>query len=109
MAVPYVLAMHEDYMSHCCGLLGEAHKMSSAMVSSLKPKSMHQRFETATGSLFTPESLLLFELLRCMRNCRIHQGGRANSEMVTARAALTPAAEAVWLVATERGAVLPVV
>lgn len=97
MAIPYVLALHEDYMLHCNSMLVNAGKMSRSVLRGLTAKSMHEKFAARCGRAFSSESLELFHLLRAMRNSHIHQGGLANADLQDARAALSPAAESLWL------------
>jgi hypothetical protein len=97
MAVPYVLALHEDYMIQCGSLLVSIGRMTATVLQALTPKTMHERFAAAAGTSLNGDHLLLFHLLRTMRNCQIHQGARANAELVSARSALSSSAEAIWV------------
>jgi len=52
--------------------------------------------ELATGGRFGADSLSQLDVLRRMRNCTIHRGGRANASLVNALKTLSQTAEAGW-------------
>lgn len=97
MAVPYVMALHEDYMSHCCQLLASVGLLSSSRLSDLNAKNMHRTFENASGGTVNAVDLQLFQVLRCLRNSLIHSGGVASEELEQARWAVGAAGEARWM------------
>jgi hypothetical protein len=96
MAIPYVLALHEDYMLQSASMLVSSRMMSASTLRSLTAKSMHEQFAAASSVTLSANSMLLFHFLRTMRNAHIHQGGICGAELATARSALTATAEAMW-------------
>lgn len=96
MAVPYVMALHENMMLHCCSMLVPVGRMSRPQIRSLSAKSMHDKFATSAGATFTEDYLQTFQLLRTARNSQIHEGGLSNLECSDTRAALSSGAETIW-------------
>ncbi|MGD9701989.1 MAG: hypothetical protein AB7Q42_04455 [Acidimicrobiia bacterium] len=96
MAVPYVLALHEDFMLHCASLLRKHGRMSASAYGALNAKTMHARFSQNAGGTFSIASLELFQLVRTLRNSQIHEGGRVNEECHAARIGLSAKAESLW-------------
>lgn len=96
MAIPYVLAIHEDYLMHCCGLAVEAGVLSRTKYRDVKARSMHETLAIAVGMSFSAESLELFHIVRSMRNSQIHEGGFANQELVDAVTAASATATSLW-------------
>lgn len=98
MAVPYALAIHEDYLKTCLLLL-----LRRGGVRLTKPPddfklvSQHEEIERATGQSFNAASLQQLHTLRRMRNCTIHEGGRANPALINHLASLTIDAESGWV------------
>lgn len=84
LAVPQVMALQEDLMVGMLELL-EKHLAGLGNISDgAKAAIVHEKFESATGENFTPESLSLFHLIRKARNTHIHSGGKANPALVNA-------------------------
>jgi hypothetical protein len=96
MAVPYVLAIHEGYLTHCCEVLMSANRMNRGVFRNLKASNVHEGLAIAANSAFSSVSLELFHVTRCMRNAHIHSGGRASTELLGVRSNLSSAAEALW-------------
>lgn len=96
MALPYVLALHEDYVKHCCLVTCEAGQMSASTYKDVSPKSMHRVLAEALGCTFDIDALSNFEILRTIRNCLIHTGAVVNDELEAAMVTQTPAAQAEW-------------
>lgn len=105
MAVPYVLALHEDYMQHCLAMLVHARVIGRSRARNVSAKRIHQIIADETAMSFDQDDISTFQLLRCLRNAFIHSGGVAGSELVEVRRQLTSAAEAKWKKMT--GATLP--
>ncbi len=82
MAVPYALGLHEDFILGCTGFLVEMGRISRADASALRSSDMHETFAAAGGVTFGTELLQIFHLLRRMRNCQIHSGGRADRSLL---------------------------
>lgn len=97
MSVPYALAIHEDYMKTCLEMLAGAELCTrrTAVRSSLA--GCHGSIEVATGDLFDTTCIEQIDVLRKMRNCMIHAGGRADSKLVQAVRIWSPAAESNWI------------
>jgi hypothetical protein len=96
MAVPYALAIHEDYLRTCLTLLKRGGAKLSKSPDDLKLASQHAEIERVTGESFTSASLAQIHILRLMRNCTIHSGGKVDNSLLN-RLALWPAdAEVGW-------------
>lgn len=99
MAVPYALAIHEAYMKTCLALLAQARLCSQATVKA-NAATQHSVFMTATGSAFNSSTLEQLNLLRLMRNCLIHRGGIASSELLKESSTISQQAESGWVKVT---------
>jgi hypothetical protein len=97
MSVPYALAIHEDFLKTCLSLLHRGHLCSVGTVNNTKLAGQHAAISTATGSAFGSGAVGQLNVLRTMRNCTIHAGGRASPALVAAIGSLTPAAEVAWV------------
>lgn len=102
MAVPYVLAIHEDYLKTCLTLLSRGGRRLSRPLRDLKLFNQHKEIEAVTGNTFTATSLQQLHTLRLMRNCTIHSGGRVDSSLADQLAGWTAATEAGWVKLTHR-------
>lgn len=97
MAIPYALAIHEDFIiSGAVGLLVRAAGMKRRQQQNLKPVRMHEEFEKAVGVPFQADTLELYHLLRLIRNSIIHAGGSAGAELVRKSASMSQGADAAW-------------
>ncbi len=101
MAVPYALAIHEDYLKTCLTLLQRG-GISLTRPPDLKLAVQHDEIERAAGKSFTPASLQQVHVLRLMRNCTIHSGGQVSSALVNRLAAWSADAETGWVKLTGR-------
>ncbi|MFC8247478.1 hypothetical protein [Streptomyces chartreusis] len=97
MAVPYALAIHEDFVQTCFGLLIKAGQMTTREASDTNASSMHRAFEQKVGRQLPRESLEQFHLIRKMRNAVIHAGGKPNQGLVNASNNLSSSALAQWM------------
>ena len=98
MAVPYIQAIHEDFVTTgALVLLAEAGLVSSNDVDSAKSATMHELVEEATGQAFGAEFLRVFHLIRHSRNSVIHAGGRASAALANASQSQPPTVDALWL------------
>ncbi len=96
MAIPQILALHEDYIFSCLCMLVEARRCSKTKYNKASIKSVHEKFaECCTGD-FRCETLEQFELLRCIRNCLIHENGSPNGEFDDAVRAMSTKSDADW-------------
>jgi hypothetical protein len=82
MGVPYALSLHEDYMQSCLELLIKAGVCKNINLKRTSSSEFHEIFEKSTGQLFSADSKLQLSTLRIMRNCMMHNGGRANSSLI---------------------------
>lgn len=98
MAIPYALAIHEDFLHVCIELLvtvGACTASQAKKAGTLATK--HPLIAQATGGVFNADGLGQFETIRLMRNCMIHNGGRANHELLNNLATWTSSIEAGWV------------
>lgn len=96
LAVPQVLALQEDLMTGMLELLEQNVPALAPLSNDAKASNVHERFQKATATKFTPESLELFHLVRKARNTHIHNGGRADKTLSNAVASTKPAALQAW-------------
>jgi hypothetical protein len=96
MAVPYALAIHEDYLRTCLTLLKRGGASLSKSPDDLKLAFQHTEMERVTGDSFTPASLEQIHVLRLMRNCTIHSGGKVDNSLLNRLACWPADAEAGW-------------
>src|SRR4051812_444630 len=58
MAVPYALALHEDYLKSCLHMLEDAGKVPRGTAERAKLAFQHQKIEQASNAQFSPDSLV---------------------------------------------------
>jgi hypothetical protein len=94
MAITYALAIHEDFV---LSVIGFANNHGVA-VSPLRPKAwnMHTVLFGALAYQASGEWSECFHLLRHMRNCVVHAGGRAQPELVAHVSSMSGAAIQRW-------------
>ncbi|MFE6678590.1 hypothetical protein [Streptomyces sp. NPDC057729] len=97
MAVPYALAIHEDYVKTCFGLLLKDGQIGTAEIRGADASSMHRLFEQKVGKQLPGDSIEQYHLIRRMRNAVIHAGGKPKQGLVTAANSLSPRALAQWV------------
>jgi hypothetical protein len=97
MAVPYALAIHEDYLKTCLTLLQRGGIRLTTAPGDSKLAYQHEEIQRATGKFFTSASLQQLHTLRLMRNCTIHSGGRVDASLVNQLARWTTDAETGWV------------
>ncbi|WP_405062994.1 hypothetical protein OG474_15515 [Kribbella sp. NBC_01505] len=99
MSVPYSLALHEDYLKTCLDLLARGGCCTSAQAERAKGRLalQHRGIEAATGGAFQLDGLAQIDTLRLMRNCMIHDGGRASSALVSTVQSWTSTTESAWV------------
>lgn len=97
MSVPYALALHEDYMKTCLELLHRAGLCSQGTVTNTRLAAQHSKVAELAGGAFNADRLAQLDTLRLMRNCTIHDGGRANSALVNRVASWSATTEALWM------------
>ncbi|MET7971701.1 hypothetical protein ABZW44_01240 [Streptomyces mirabilis] len=96
MAVPYALAIHEDFVKTCFDLLIRAGQITPAEVRSTDASSMHRAFENKVGQRLPNASMEQFQLIRRMRNAVIHAGGKPKQGLVNAANNLSSSALTQW-------------
>ncbi|QVI19686.1 hypothetical protein KHQ06_25435 [Nocardia tengchongensis] len=101
MAVPYVLALHEDYMRTCLGLL-HANNLCSKASTKGNLVDLHPSFETVTGHVFNEDMKCYMTALRLMRNAVIHNGSTVTEALQDELALWTPQQEKGWLELAKR-------
>lgn len=95
MAVPYVLATHEDYMKSCLKLV-ERHNGLALHAENTNSARQHEVLQTASSCQFSPVALEQFHLIRLMRNCMIHSGGEISNALASHCSILSYGARAGW-------------
>ncbi|GAA1707400.1 hypothetical protein GCM10009745_64040 [Kribbella yunnanensis] len=98
MSVPYSLALHEDYLKTCLDLLARGGCCTTAQAERAKARLalQHRGIEAATGGAFQLDGLAQIDTLRLMRNCMIHDGGRASAALVSTVQSWTTTTESAW-------------
>ncbi|MET9288883.1 hypothetical protein [Nocardia beijingensis] len=96
MAVPYILALHEDYLKSCLELLEVANLCNSGAASNSRLATQHDLITTATGGNFSSIARVQIDTLRRMRNCTIHSGGKVDGVLINDLSNWNPAVEQAW-------------
>ncbi len=96
LAVPQIMALHEDLISGMLVLLERSAPGSTKSNQRLNAENMHAKFEGAASMSFTPSTLALFQLVRMARNEYIHNGGKVGKYFAAELAAYDPASLQVW-------------
>ncbi|MFD3495399.1 hypothetical protein ACFWWB_33315 [Streptomyces sp. NPDC058690] len=96
MAVPYALALHEDYVMICLKLLQRARLINSQGIKAANSKTMHQKFQDAASYSLSPVSVEQFNFLRLLRNSIIHAGGLPSDDLVTVSTSLSSTSVKNW-------------
>jgi hypothetical protein len=98
MAIPCALAIHEDFLRVCIELLVTASACTAKQAKEARSLAhKHSLIAQATGGVFNAGSLGQLTTIRLMRNCMIHNGGRADHELLNNLAAWTSSLEAGWV------------
>ena len=95
MGTPYILALHEDFMNVCINFFQQG-LLGLTSTTSMKLSLQHKHFEKITGMTFSADSIGQLHVIRCMRNCVIHNGGKVNQALLSAISALTSSAVGDW-------------
>ena len=102
MAIPYALAIHEDFLFSVLEMLRAVGLVSSSKIRALNSSTMHEHLESLGSRKFSAESLELFHLARLARNAQIHSGGTADSSLANWVGQLSPNSLQVWRTITKR-------
>lgn len=82
VAIPYALAVYEDFVLDAADLLEADGKKVDRSRGSMSAGKMHTTFFAAAGTPVPVNTIALFHVLRCMRNAQIHRGGVVSSELI---------------------------
>jgi hypothetical protein len=94
MAVPYLLAIHEDFVSKTViPLFVEAGAISKTKASKL---GLHKAVQHATRHALDEALIRVHDVLWQLRNCVVHAGGACDQRLVNARERLGPEGEKLW-------------
>lgn len=104
MAVPFVIGLHEDLIVGMLKMINAEAKMSVPQLDKAQSSNMHTKFESSTGTAFTPELTELFHLVRLMRNTHIHNGGRADNRLQNYSSKVSAQGKAMWTQITGQAA-----
>lgn len=102
MGVPYALALHEDHLKTCIGLLEGAGLVSAGTANASRLVNQHDTIATATRGTFSVVAKAQIDTLRHMRNCLIHSGGKASNILVTTVAGWSADVESAWIKVAQR-------
>jgi hypothetical protein len=104
VAVPYALAVHEDFMLQVLNLIKQHGIQLRNDRKAAKAWNMHEIFSRSTGHVFSKQLLSQFHLLRLMRNSQIHTGGQPSPELIKKARSLSAAENTAWERLTGRSA-----
>lgn len=97
MAIPYALAIHDDFLRECIDLLVTANACTAKQAAQANPlAAKHPLIAQSTGGVFNADSMGQLTTIRLMRNCMIHEGGRADRTLLNNLATWTSSIEAGW-------------
>lgn len=116
VTIPYVLAIHTQFVNDTLKMLG--HLGFSTRASGDNPdleknkvnaSNMHEAVHLSLGgkpftSASRPAEYELFDLLRAIRNSLIHSGGKITSDLKSVTRSMSAAAKAEWLRLEKRDA-----
>lgn len=96
VALPYALATHEDFVMSSIKLLRQEGGHLQTGGKPIKAWNMHRVLFSSASHQLPTDWLENFDLLREMRNCTIHAGGRAQARLNAQIAAMGTASSSVW-------------
>ncbi|MFF7375945.1 hypothetical protein [Streptomyces paradoxus] len=96
VALPYALATHEDFVMSSINLLRSEGATIQTGGKQIKAWNMHTVLFNSAGHSIPAEWLESFDLLREMRNCTIHAGGKVQPRLTDHIAAMGSASIAGW-------------
>lgn len=97
MAVPYVLALHEEYLKSCIEILELSQLAPAGAARNSKLATQHRIIATATNGSFSATPSTQLTTLRRMRNCTIHSGGKADQVLLGDLARWDSQVESAWI------------
>jgi len=96
MALPYVMSLHEEYVMTTIKLLQVARLINRQTLTSTSSKTMHEKFENASGFQVTQKLLEQFHLIRLIRNSLIHSGGIPSNNLLQFSQAISSVSISEW-------------
>jgi hypothetical protein len=102
VAVPYALAVHEDFVISTLAMVKKAGLAYGTGGKGVKAYNMHTIFFGAVGAAEPATEMRQFHLLRHMRNTQIHTGGAVSSSLMKAINTIPQKEQAEWEVLTGR-------
>jgi hypothetical protein len=97
MSIPYALAIHDDFLRVCIDMLTTAKACTAKQaVQANGLVSKHVLIEQVTRGAFNANSLRQLNTIRLMRNCTIHESGRADQTLLNDLATWTPDVATAW-------------
>src|SRR5215203_415781 len=96
MSVLYALALHEDYVKTCLDFFVRAGLASRGEIKDLGLNGSHEWIQARAGELLPADTLEQFHVLRLMRNCLVHRGGRASQGLIEEVGRMGSDAESSW-------------
>ncbi|WP_157877914.1 hypothetical protein [Streptomyces torulosus] len=96
VALPYALATHEDFVMSSISLLRQEGISIRAGGKRIKAWNMHEVLFRSSSYTIPRVLLDSFHLLREMRNCTIHAGGKVQPDLMTRLAAMSGGAITEW-------------
>lgn len=96
VALPYALATHEDFVMSSIKILRSEGATIQTGGKPIKAWNMHTVLFDSAGRAIPTEWLESFDLLREMRNCTIHAGGKVQPRLTDHIAAMGSASIAEW-------------
>jgi hypothetical protein len=96
VALPYALATHEDFVTTSIDLLRNEGFAIQRAGKPIKAWNMHDVLFNSSGYAIPGDLMESFHLLREMRNCTIHVGGKVQPELTTRITAMGANSTAEW-------------
>lgn len=101
VAIPYAMSAHEDFISGCLASLRAegvpvVNGGQSLPAGAVNASNMHSALFESTGGPAAIGDLEVFHIVRLVRNCIVHRGGRISSALRSEVATLSASAVADW-------------
>ena len=96
VAVPYALAVHEDFIMTAISMLKDAGIPIQSQKKAVKAWNMHEAFFRTCGTSSQSPAIEHFHLLRCMRNAQIHEAGKVTKDLADLITHLSATAVTAW-------------
>lgn len=102
VAVPYALAVHEDFVMSALSIMRSSGVTLNNGGKPVKSHNMHSVFFLSANIPEPASATSLFNLLRCMRNSQIHAGGVVSSSLSQVISKMQPSEIVEWTKLTGR-------